>query len=191
MSTYGSYLFRRGSTWYVKLRNPLGRIEKSLHTSNRLEAQIAAAPLIDAHRAALLAAKPRIEIAHEREYEPGLHTGLDGEKIYATATELHYLDESPIRIESNGAVGRRLIARGPQSALTEFSMLDEAYGDAVQPKPPVRTGDDEIVETYCTHNNLSEHFRREANAVWAIYKRLTNDKPLKDATRDDGRLLVK
>lgn len=191
MGTYGSYLFRRGSTWYVKLRNTTGRTEKSLHTSDRLAAQIAAAPLIDAHRAALLAAKPRIEIAHEREYEPGLHTGLNGERIYATPTEVHYLDEAPIRIEPNGVTVRRLIARGPQSAQTEFGLLDEAHGEAVQPKPPVRTGDDEIVETYCQHNNLSEHFRREANAVWATYKQLTNDKPLKDATRDDGRLLVK
>jgi hypothetical protein len=30
----------------------------------------------------------------------------------------------------------------------------------------------------------------EARVVWAIYKQLTDNKPLKDATRDDGRKVV-
>ena len=76
-----------GWDWYIKLRSPTGRVEKSLGTSDYREADAKAGPLIAAHKAALLAARPRVETTWEREYEPGLHTGLNGERIYATPTE--------------------------------------------------------------------------------------------------------
>src|SRR6185437_8142958 len=191
---HGSYLFKRpgSESWYVNLRSPTGRVEKSLGTSDYREADAKAGPLIAAHKAALLAARPRVETTWEREYEPGLHTGLNGERIYATPTEIHYLDETPIRIESNGVMVRRLIARGPLSARTEFSMLDAAYDEApARPKPSTKNSDDKILDTYLDHRNINGRFRAEAEATWAIYKRLTNSRPLKIATRDDGRLLVK
>lgn len=191
---HGSYLFKRpgSENWYVKLRSPTGRVEKSLGTSDYREADAKAGPLIAAHKAALLAARPRVETTWEREYEPGLHIGLNGERIYATPSEVHYLDETPIRIESNGVMVRRLIARGPLSARMEFSMLDAAYDEApARPKPPTKNGDDKILDAYLDHRNINGRFRAEAEATWAIYKRLTNSRPLKIATRDDGRLLVK
>src|SRR6202035_764783 len=47
-----------------------------------------------------------------------------------------------------------------------------------------------ILKTYLAHRNITGYDRREAETVWATYKQLTDSKPLKDATRDDGRLLV-
>ena len=91
-----------GFDWWIKLRNPAGRTEKSLGTADKKEAELAALPLIAAHKAALLAAKPRVETVWTREFEPGLHVGLNGEKIYATLDQLHFLDEVPMRIEPNG-----------------------------------------------------------------------------------------
>jgi integrase len=55
---------------------------------------------------------------------------------------------------------------------------------------PTKNGDDAIFETYLNHAGIDGYFRREAEAVWALYKTLTDSKPLKDATRDDGRKLV-
>jgi integrase len=52
------------------------------------------------------------------------------------------------------------------------------------------SADDALIETYLKHKNLAKYFEREARAVWALYKQLTNNKPLKEATRDDGRKLV-
>jgi integrase len=193
-SRHGSYLFQRGSIWWIRLRNPAGRTEKSLGTADKKEAELAALPLIAAHKAALLAAKPRVETVWTREFEPGLHVGLNGEKIYATLDQLHFLDEVPVRIEPNGVMVHRLVARGPLSAHTEFGMLDVAHGEAPLPQPKAPTkngGDDAILDTYLDHRNLAGRFRAEAEATWATYKRLTNSKPLRDATRDDGRLLVK
>jgi integrase len=149
---------------------------------------VLAGPLVTAHKAALLAARPKVVPIWEREYDPGLHTGLNGERIYATERELHYLDETPVRIEPNGVTVRRLVG-GPQSAKSEFEMFDAAHDE--RPAVPKKNGDDELLETYLKHRSITGHFEREARNVWALYKKLTDSKPLKDADRDDGRLLVK
>ena len=40
------------------------------------------------------------------------------------------------------------------------------------------------------HRNITGHFEREARNVWALYAKLTDSKPLRDADRNDGRKLV-
>jgi integrase len=186
---HGSYIFRRAGSenYYVKLRSPAGRIEKSLGTAIRQEAEIIAGPLVTAHKAALMAARPRMETAFKREYEPGLHTGLNGERIFATATELHYLDEVPIRAVPNGVTVRRLVG-GPLSAKGEFEAFDAAYDE--RPKVATKNSDDAILDTYLNHRGIDGYARREAETVWRTFKELTDNKALKNATRDDGRKLV-
>src|SRR5262249_24621989 len=44
--------------------------------------------------------------------------------------------------------------------------------------------------TYISHRNITGYKEREARHVWALYKQLADGKPLKDASRDDGRKLV-
>jgi integrase len=187
---HGSYLFKRpgSDNWYVKLRSPTGRVERSLGTSNFREAEAKAGPLIATHKAALQAARPRIETTFQPEYPPGLHTDSDGQRIYATTKELHFIDETPIRIETNKIIIRQLVG-GPLSAKREFEMLTEAFKE--RPAVPMKNDDDAILETYLRHRNIAGRFRKEAETAWTLYKQLTNSKPLKDATRDDGRLLVK
>jgi integrase len=160
---------------------------QSLGTADRREAEIAALPLIARHKQRLLDARPRVVPIFIREFEPGLHTGLNGERIYATATELHYLDENPVRIESNGVLSRQIVG-DPQSAKAEFKMFDEAYDE--RPAAPKKDDDDAILDTYLSHRNITGYARSEAETVWAKFKELTGHKPLKDATRNDGRLLV-
>ena len=114
------YLFkRRGSeNFWIKLRSPAGRVERSLGTSDRREAEVLALPLIAQHKAALLAARPRQETKWDPVLAPGAciprdawpvleehedpdHVaGLkaaaewakDGGRIFATQRELHYLN---------------------------------------------------------------------------------------------------
>lgn len=52
---HGAYIFQRpgSENWRIKLRSPTGRVEKSLRTVDRREAEILAGPLITAHKAAL------------------------------------------------------------------------------------------------------------------------------------------
>jgi integrase len=186
---HGSYIFQRpgSENYYVKLRSPTGRTEKSLGTSVRREAEVLAGPLVTAHKAALLAARPRIVPTFIREYEPGLHTGLNGERVYATATELHYLDENPVRIEANGVLSRWIVG-GSQSAKSEFKMFDAAHDE--RPIAPKKDDDDAILDTYLDHRNITGYARSEAETVWAKFKELTDNKALKDCTRDDGRKLA-
>ncbi len=59
-----------------------------------------------------------------------------------------------------------------------------------RPVVAVQDADDAIIETYLKHANVTGYYEREARSVWALYRTLTDSKPLKDATRDDGRKLV-
>jgi len=82
------YLFQRpGSTnWWIKLRSPGKRIEKSLGTPDRAQAEIIALrDYIPDHKERLLAARPRIEPAWQHKLEPGReHAGPDNSRIVAT-----------------------------------------------------------------------------------------------------------
>src|SRR5665213_1556476 len=191
--TKNDYIFEHPESrnLYIRLRNSDGRrYVQSLGTTDRREAEIAALPLIAQHKQRLLDARPKVVPTWTREYEPGLHVGFNGERIFATATELHYLGEDghTIRTEPNGVTVRRLVG-GPLSARREFDALDEAHDE--RPIVPKKSGDDELLETYLKHRSITGHFEQEARNVWALYKTLTDSKPLKDADRDDGRLLVK
>ena len=77
------YIFQRDDSamWWIKLRSGGRRIEQSLGTSDRREAEIIALPMIAEHKARLLAARPRIERIWRHRFEPGrLHTGEDGSR---------------------------------------------------------------------------------------------------------------
>ena len=89
------YLFQRPGSrnWHIKLQSPTGRVEKSLRTPDRVQAEILALPMVAEHKAALLAVRPRLEATWQHEYEPGReHVGPDGERIIATDRELIYLN---------------------------------------------------------------------------------------------------
>ena len=61
---------------------------------------------------------------------------------------------------------------------------------ATRTRAPEKTGDDALLEVYLRHANVTGYFEREARDVWALFRRLTGNKPLKECDRDDGRKLV-
>ncbi len=188
------YLFQRpgSQNWYVKLQSPTGRVEHSLRTSDRREAEIIAGPMVTAHKAALLAARPRFERPWVHKLEPNReHVGPDGARILATDRELFHIGQngSITRTEPNGQLGYQLVG-GPLTVHSLVKAHMEAFGDASgRPTVPTKNADDAILQTYLDHRNIVGYDRREAETVWALFKSLC-DKPLKDASRDDGRLLV-
>jgi integrase len=191
------YLFLRPGSrnWHIKLQSPTGRVEKSLGTPDRVQAEILALPMIAEHKVKLLEARPRLETTWRYEYEPGReHVGPDGGRIIANDQELIYLDTQGhiTRRSPNGGttyqlVGRKLTLRSVVEAITGDQ---SPFNDGVRPRRQERTADDAIIATYLEHANITGHSERETRAVWALYKQLTDGKPLKDATRDDGRKLV-
>ena len=59
-----------------------------------------------------------------------------------------------------------------------------------RPKVSAKDADDAIFETYLQHASVVGYYEREARTVWGLFKSLCDNKPLKDATRDDGRKIV-
>ena len=199
---HGSYLFRRdGSTnWWVRLRSGNQQIEKSLRTSDRREAEMLAAPMVAEHKAALLAARPRLEMTPYT-LDPGEHTGPNGERVIATTRELIYLDAAGALIKTepnrpaqrllNWPMGAVIIDEGTTQPLAELRRIGPIIDLAKlrREAPPKKNGDDAVLETYLKHANISGYFEREARTVWGLFRSICH-KPLKDADRDDGRKLV-
>jgi integrase len=192
-----SYIFQRAgsSNWWIKLRSGGQRIERSLGTTDRREAEIMALPLIAEHKARLLAARPRLERTWQHKLEPGReHPDGDG-KILATDKDLFFIDRNGAitRTEPNSKLTTRFFDKGEevrsiifrsQKAAVSFTTSDR------RPSPAKKNGDDDLLETYVRHANLHFRIEREARDTFALFKRLTDNKPLKDCTRDDGRKLV-
>ena len=192
------YLFLRPGSrnWHVKLQSPTGRVERSLGTPDRVQAEILALPMIAEHKVKLLEARPRLETTWQHKYEPGReHTSPDGERIIAADSELIHLDSEGriTRRSPNGGPAYQLVGRQKltvRSLAEAFTGDQSPFNDEVRPRRQERTADDAIIETYLKHANISGHSEHETRAVWALYKQLTDGKPLKDATRDDGRKVV-
>jgi integrase len=188
-----SYLFLRPDScnWHIKLQFPGKRKEVSLGTPDRRHAEVLALPMIAEHKAKLLEARPRLEPAWEHQYEPGReHIGPDGGRFIAMERELIHLDaEGRITGRTpNGKLAFQMIGLERRLGIP-FPVFVEA-SDTARPTLAVKNSDDAVLETYLAHANITGYYEREARAVWALYKQLTDSKPLKDARRDDGRKLV-
>jgi integrase len=188
---HGSYIFQRdgSSNYWIRLRSPGKRTVRSLGTSNKDTAIELAGPMITAHRAALAAMRPHVETAWTLQYQPGLHTGLNGEKIFATDTTLHYLDATgqTISTEPNGFIGRRLVGRAMPAA-QEFAAFDAA--EMERPVKADPEGDDLILTRYLDFKGTVGYPRKEAQDAWSVFRTLTKSKPLAKCGWDDGRALV-
>ena len=190
-----SYLFLRpdSQNWHVRLQSPGGRIEKSLGTPDRAQAEILSLPYIQQHKMRLLEAKPG-QVAWR--WRPPFTFG-EGAQDYAAQVEaLGFVtpfkqitvDGRELIILNSGAVVRK--EPNGEFALVAVPSVREQKAIARQDQRTATSPDDALIETYLKHKNITGYFEREARAVWALYKQLTNSKPLKDASRDDGRKLV-
>jgi len=193
------YLFLRPGSqhWHVKLQTPGNRVEKSLGTPDRREAEIAALPLIARHKAALLAKRLHVETVWFHDLEPGREhvDPASGTRTIATDRELiHVNPDGTTRTEANGGPREMLIPPYPESSARAVVKFVRKLSDGTvaedRPTLATKTGDDAILETYLKHANVTGYFEREARDMWALYKTLTGNKPLKDADREDGRKLV-
>jgi integrase len=178
------YLFlRKGSrNWQLKLQSP--RIEKSLGTPDRGQAEILALPYIQEHKVRLLEAKQGVQVTWHHRFAPEQeHITPDGERVVADDRELIFLNHNGaiVRKEPNGEFAVTIPPLREQKAIVRREE---------QRRRTATNADDALIETYLKHKNVSGYYEREARAVWTLYKQLTNGKPLKDASRDDGRKLV-
>ena len=171
---------------HIKLQSRPGavRVEKSLGTPDRAQAEILALPYIQDHKMRLLEARPGVQVTWRHRFAPGQeHITPDGERIVADDRELIFLNHNGaiMRKEPNGEFAAALPPLREQKAIVRRE--EQRQRTATSP-------DDALIETYLKHKDVTGYYEREARAVWVLYKQLTNGKPLKDASRDDGRKLV-
>jgi integrase len=184
-----SYLFLRpdSQNWHVRLMSPDGRVEKSLGTPDRARAEILALPYIQEHKTKLLEARPGINVMWRHRFTPGQeHITPEGDRIIADDRELIFIGHNGniLRKEPNGSFAVTLTSSlREQRAIVRIEHQQHRIARTTN-------SDDGLIETYLKHKNLAKYFEREARTVWELYKQLTNSKPLKDSTRDDGRKLV-
>jgi integrase len=191
-----NYLFQRGSTWYVKTQGAT-RIEKSLHTSDKAQAKVLAAPYIQAHERELADRRLRLAATWQRRYEPRLtpYAGPNGEQIVAGAHELSIYDSAGtlLRTEPNGHAARQLVG-GPINLQSLAHAYLDAEGDDIgrntAPRLVAKSDDDSILDDYLNFKSVTGYPRREAELTWQLFRTLTNGKPFRKCTWDDGRALV-
>ena len=149
-----------------------------------------ALPQIAHHKAALLASRPRIEPTWRHDYAPGLHEGTNGERIAATERELTFYSAAgkPLRTAPNGGPAFQIVNLERRLGLTVPAPIQVT--EKARATLQAKTDDDKVLETYIKHRKLAGYIEREARDVWALFKTLTDSKPLKDCDRDDGRKLV-
>ncbi len=205
---HGSYIFQRPGSpnWYVQLRSPDGRKVVSLKTSDKLQAQLAASPMIDEHRAKLLAARPRFDTVWKHAMEPGReHAAPDGGKIVATNEQLIHIGHngSVLKIEPNGGRALQLVSHNENVGESNWRLAAaflNADGSAkvdpgARPTVATKSADDLLFDNYVKHGarkgrGLDGYPLKEATAVWELFREKTGGKALKDCDRNDGRLLV-
>jgi integrase len=198
MTRKADYLFQRpgSSNWWIKLQSPGKRVEKSLGTRDKKEAEIIALPLIARHKAALLAARPRMETVWRYEYEPSadMQDASNGERVLASETELKFYgpDGKLLRTTPNGGPSFRVVNLQHRLGIpfVDERMIGFTEEARARARAKPKTDDDKVLETYIEHRKITGYIEREARDVWALFKTLTDGKPLKDCDRDDGRKLV-
>ena len=202
---HGSYIFQRpGSVnWYIKTRSPSGkRIPKEPGHVRQAGGKKLAAPLVGDHKAALLAARPRLEMTPYK-LGPGEYTGPNGGPIHSHRTRVDlFRRHHPRPPTDENRTDRHSGSSTCPWALSLPSAIPCGRWTNSSPRPGVRCvkngssrrGREGRQRCYSQdilkHANITGYFEREARNVWALYKTLTNSKPLKHADRDDGRKLV-
>ena len=196
MTRKTDYLFQRpgSSNWWIKLQSPGKRVEKSLGTRDKKEAEIIALPMVAHHKAALLAARPRMETVWQYEYEPSadMQDASNGERVLASATELKLYgpDGKLLRTTPNGGPSFRIVNLQHRLGIPFVDERMIGFTEEARARAKPKTDDDKVLETYIEHRKITGYIEREARDVWALFKTLTDGKPLKDCDRDDGRKLV-
>ena len=163
------YLFKRkgSDNWYVRLQPPGQKlVERSLGTSDKGAAELAAADVVKQHRAFMYQRRQArvASVVHGpwlHEQAPGLHTLPEGGHVLATETTLTFTDAAGKITSTRPNGGPAIYLTGaPLSAAQTFKALDDAWDGKIG-EGPIETDrpkfvaakssdDDVLLETYIT-----------------------------------------
>ncbi|MFK5596855.1 tyrosine recombinase XerC [Methylobacterium sp. HMF5984] len=189
------YLYQRpgSQNWWLRLQYPVAmgrqKVQKSLGTADRHEAEIIALPMVQQHKRDLYlhSRNPNLRgmakvTSISTKYPIGLSKLDDGTEVIATPIEA-------IMIRDGVVVGRE-----DNFILNAFDQIRTFDPDAREPKAakakPVDNADSAILETYLSLKTRNPYFNKEARDTWTLFKQLVHGKAITDCSRDDARLLV-
>jgi integrase len=197
MPRKGDYLFKRqgSQNWYIRIQYPqwlaenLGRkkLELSLETPDRDEAEIKAAEYIADHKRILFLRRVLKRTHHlaasgPKRFEPGkIHHLPDGGIVVASEDKIDFFDENNtfVRTETNTNTANVQLAPTPH----EIRQIEPYLAKK-------KSTDDDIIKHWIEHRNINDHLAREARKTWSQFKALTKNKPLAKCTRKDGIALA-
>lgn len=198
MPRKGDYLFRRkgSQNWYLRIQYPKwlaekegrNKVEMSLGTPDKAEAEILAAEEITHHKRVLWLRKQLLRTnaatrQGPKRYPPDTHHLLpNGESVTASEDTLSFFSADGIllRKEQNSET----IIPIMHPTIEEIRELRELI-------PKKEDRDRDILETWINHRKISGHLAAEAWSTWEEFRSLIGSKPLSRCKREDGRELAK
>lgn len=222
MARPGSYLYqRKGSrNWHLRLQYPTAgmrqaahylfgymppkKVERSLGTTDRAEAEVLAGPDILQHRRIVIAyqamsdpAKYQGRISYEPIHKPGLPVqNEDGSVTIATKDQVIHIAAdgrqtiTPNTLSPVYKLDMTKVEPFQRRALRELEVRIEKPASRAQPKP-VTDVDHEIVEHWITTKQPSQTHINSARNMLALFKEMFPDLTFATADRDDAAKMVK
>ncbi|MDF3063293.1 MAG: tyrosine-type recombinase/integrase [Microvirga sp.] len=213
MPRSGDYLFRRrgSQNWYVKLQypgalsefaatvygRPVKRVEITTRTPDRAEAEIVAAPHIEAHKKLILLHKALSDPTRsygriiDRHLQPPGTTvnNPDGTRVVATTTQIVHLDPDGnlTKVEPNVMIKEVQLA-ATAFAPSEVRQVREA--ERAARKAVFKGVDSEIIENWIKIKRPARTHELAARKNLALFKEITNGRTLATAQRADAYKLV-
>lgn len=219
MARPGTYLYKRKGTrnWHLRLQYPhdgmrqaalyvLGymppkKIERSLGTPDRAEAEVLAGPEILAHRkigivyqAMLDPVRYQGRMSYEHKQKPGLPVQHeDGSMTVATADQvIHIAPDGTQTITPNSLspVYRLDMTKVDPVKRKAINDLQERIEGPAKAKPNTDV-DKEIVENWISERNPAKTHANAARNMLDLFRQLFPTKTFATADRDDARAMVK
>lgn len=209
MARKGSYLYKRAGSanYWLRLVYPpelaahvgRARVERSLGTSNRKEAEANAAQEIAKHKLALLAVerqrqgKPQPAGAQKR-FPPLTERVLDGLRVVATEDELLFFNKEGgfVRREPNYVLVD--LTNTIEFALTDTTRAWLTHGTSKRArmffKGKEAEEDEQIFNHWLEYRNITPHIKRDAQNAWTLFKEVAGSKPLRQCSIREAREFV-
>lgn len=196
MGRPGDYLFKRkgSQNWWIRFQytgryqkmRGVSKVEFSLGTPNREEAEIKALDHISDHKRFIFACKTVFDgklTSRYMEYEPNrLHSTPDGGSIYAHETMISIFDSSGalVRIEPN----RKMVRVNFKLPHNDIRNVEPYLEKKEHP-------DGIIIEDWILQRGLNKHLANEAREVWRHLTTILNGRRLSNCTREHAKQLVR
>jgi len=196
MGRPGDYLFKRkgSQNWWIRFQytgkfrtlRGVSKVEFSLGTSNREEAEIKALDHISEHKRLMFTIKGFVnsEVTSKYlEYEPNrLHPTPDGGSIYAHEKTISVFNSSGVLVREEP--NRRMVA-------VRFRLPQSDYRDVEPFLAKKEHPDSNVIEDWISQRGLNKHLANEAREVWRQLIKILNGRRLSNCTREHAKQLVR